>query len=59
MTSIVSEMAVVLVNRVRGQLTVSRCNCHGMAKLVKVHRKDQLVNKNAYFYYFGQFRVFL
>ena len=33
--------------------------CHGMTKSVKVHRKDQSVNKNAYFYYFGQFRVFL
>ena len=28
-------------------------------KLVQVHRKDQSVNKNAYFYYFGQFHVFL
>ena len=33
--------------------------CHGMTKSVKVHRKDQSVNKNTYFYYFGQFRVFL
>ena len=33
--------------------------CHGMTKSVKVHRKDQSVNKNAYFYYFGQFCVFL
>ena len=33
--------------------------CHGMTKLVKVLRKDQSVNKNSYFYYFGQFRVFL
>ena len=33
--------------------------CHGMTKSVKVHRKDQSVNKNAYFYYFGQFHVFL
>ena len=32
-------------------------SCHGMTKLVKVHRKDQSVNKNAYFYYFGQCRV--
>ena len=38
---------------------VSVKECHGMTKSVKVHRKDQLVNKNAYFYYFGQFRVFL
>ena len=36
--------------------------CHGMTesvKLAEVHRKDQSVNKNAYFYCFGQFRVFL
>ena len=34
-------------------------DCHGMTESVKVQRKDQSVNKNAYFYYFGQFRVFL
>ena len=30
-----------------------------MTESVKVQRKDQLVERNAYFYYFGQFRVFL
>ena len=39
--------------------TVCHTKCHGMTKSVKVHRKDQSVNKNAYFYYFGQFCVFL
>ena len=36
--------------------------CQGLTNLtksVKVHRKDQSVERNAYFYYFGQFRVFL
>ena len=40
-------------------VTHSPRQCHGMTKSVKVHRKDQSVNKNAYFDYFGQFRVFL
>ena len=34
-------------------------SCHGMTESVKVHRKDQSVIKNAYFYYFGQFHVLL
>ena len=32
---------------------------HGMTESVKVQRKDQSVERNAYFYYFGQFRIFL
>ena len=39
---------------------IKKCDkCHGMTESVKVHRKDQSVNKNAYFYYFGQFCVIL
>ena len=32
--------------------------CQGLTKSVKFQRKDQSVEINAYFYYFGQFRVF-
>ena len=34
-----------------------RRKCQGSI-LAKVHRKDQSVERNAYFYYFGQFCVF-
>ena len=34
-------------------------NLTSLTKSVKVHRKDQSVERNASFYYFGQFRVFL
>ena len=33
-------------------------DCQGLTKSVKFQRKDQSVERNAYFYYFGQFRVF-
>ena len=33
--------------------------CHGITESVKVYRKDQSVEDFTYFYYFGQFCVFL
>ena len=52
----VSDMLSVLPREME---EIRASQCHGMTKSVKVHRKDQSVNKNAYFYYFGQFHVFL
>ena len=36
-----------------------KMKCHGMTELVKVKWKDQSVEDFTYFYYFGQFCVFL